>query len=265
MRSRPFAVALVALAVSVAGALAQTPFPYTALNSPSSIPCYGDGQSGKRIQVVTVYGAHQHPWTSEQKRDIKHSLQRADWYLNKNAQESSGNARTRHYRFVTNSNCIPILSEVMVPQSVWKQGGSAIQANIRARAPQEFARSDRVYAMYVKGSADAKSYDCGWGEWTGDDRDTASNANNDGDRYACIFDFNNSTAILLHEIGHVLGAVNNSAPHSTGEGHADDGDVIGGNTLWFDKGYDDYFDALVEPGEYLDTHWNLADSAFLGS
>ena len=80
----------------------------------------------------------------------------------------------------------------------------------------------------------------------------------------------------MHESAHLMGAVQPPAPHSTGTGgHCNEGaDVMcyspdGGDrnqgtmigscpgALRFDCGFDDYFDAAPEPGEYLDSHWNL--------
>jgi hypothetical protein len=96
---------------------------------------------------------------------------------------------------------------------------------------------------------------------------------------------------MLHEITHNLGAVQGSAPHSTGTiggmpaGHCfDEQDVMcyadGGpnNNLtytcpWrsgevqetYDCGGDDYFNATPAPGSWLAQHWNVYDSDFLGS
>ncbi|MEA2291898.1 MAG: hypothetical protein QOF17_918 [Solirubrobacteraceae bacterium] len=98
-------------------------------------------------------------------------------------------------------------------------------------------------------------------------------------------------ATMLHEITHNLGAVQGSAPHSTGlvggtpAGHCfDEQDVMcyrdgGPNDVLtytcplragdvpetYDCGGDDYFNATPAPGSWLATHWNVYDSAFLGS
>jgi hypothetical protein len=99
---------------------------------------------------------------------------------------------------------------------------------------------------------------------------------------------------LLHEITHNLGAVQWSAPHSTQPpgmqdaryGHCWQGaDVMcyledagaahpmrfdcprvdGAIPQAYDCGRDDYFNPAPAPGSYLATHWNVYDSAFLGS
>jgi hypothetical protein len=93
--------------------------------------------------------------------------------------------------------------------------------------------------------------------------------------------------MFLHELLHTLGAVQDNAPHATGGGHCYDGaDVMcyadGGprspryrssycSTLTsvipqvIDCSRDDYFNPTPNPGSYLSTHWNVYDSAFLGS
>ena len=78
---------------------------------------------------------------------------------------------------------------------------------------------------------------------------------------------------------HNLGGVQNSAPHSTQAGHCwDEYDTMcysdGGNHAMvqvcpgskeylLDCNTDDYFSTYPEPGSYLATHWNSADSRFL--
>lgn len=108
-----------------------------------------------------------------------------------------------------------------------------------------------------------------------DDRPGPRNRNNRGPSYAIDFgggsDPEPSWTTLLHEAAHTMGAVQLSAPHTTGRGHCTDGQdimcyqdhpgadydpyvcVVGA----FDCNSDDYFDPTPAPGSYLDTHWNL--------
>ena len=120
---------------------------------------------------------------------------------------------------------------------------------------------------------------CGVGSFVGDERLTANNGNNGGGGYAVVYNqcWTNETA--MHENGHNQGAVQYSAPYSTGSGAhcVDENDVMcyspdGGNlnqggtinrcsgTIRFDCEFDAYFDTAVEPGEYLETHWNLGST-----
>jgi PKD domain len=93
-------------------------------------------------------------------------------------------------------------------------------------------------------------------------------------------------ATFLHELSHTLGAVQNSAPNSTGAGHCtDEQDIMcyrdtsnieprlvcnaGGPTVaytfseLYDCNNDDYWNPSPPPGNYLATHWNSYDSVFL--
>ena len=97
--------------------------------------------------------------------------------------------------------------------------------------------------------------------------------------------------IGLHELSHNLGAVQFSAPNSSGAGHCNDqfdlmcyedggsgslfadpncdgdlslpSDPYGADLQAWDCNKDDYFNPSPPGGSYLATHWNLADSAFL--
>lgn len=83
----------------------------------------------------------------------------------------------------------------------------------------------------------------------------------------------------VHEVLHTLGSVNTSAPNSNGLGHCRDEDDImcypeGGVETFgrcatgielLDCGSDDYFNARPAAGSYLSTHWNTANSRYLGT
>ena len=115
-----------------------------------------------------------------------------------------------------------------------------------------------------------------------DDRPTNNTADT-GPWYSIVWGVAAST--LMHEEGHNMGAVQNSAPHSSGAGHCyqrndvmclyDGGPYFqrggrmtacnDGQTLadeW-DCGRDDYYNPDPSPGSYLANHWNLYQSAFL--
>ncbi|MFL5871112.1 MAG: hypothetical protein ACJ75R_08515 [Solirubrobacterales bacterium] len=117
---------------------------------------------------------------------------------------------------------------------------------------------------------------CGTASLRDDERLIESNANNTGGGYGLVYAdcWNNETP--MHEAGHMMGAVQYGAPHSTGTGghcfqendvmcYSPDGGDLNqfGSTndcpgvQRFDCGFDDYFDSAPEPDEYLATHWNL--------
>jgi hypothetical protein len=102
--------------------------------------------------------------------------------------------------------------------------------------------------------------------------ENANNGNSAGAMFAVTFATINAST-MLHELAHTMGAVQLSAPHTTGAGHCTDGrDVLcyndGGrygrrystsrcSTEVFDCGKDDYFNARPSSGSYLARHWNL--------
>lgn len=112
----------------------------------------------------------------------------------------------------------------------------------------------------------------GQGHFWSDDRLAANNANNNGGQFALTYGYF-SSRILMHENGHNMGAVQNSAPNSSGGAHCNDGyDVMcyadGGsksayrtdacNYEAYDCGGNDYFNPHPPAGSYLASHWNLA-------
>ena len=115
----------------------------------------------------------------------------------------------------------------------------------------------------------------GQGNIYGDDRATVANRNNGnaGVMFGMTYGAASWTT-MLHEFGHNVGAVQHSAPRSTGGWHCNDGrDIMcygdGGPRAdydgsvctrrpYLDCGFDDYFHPAPPPGSYLDSHWNLA-------
>jgi hypothetical protein len=115
-----------------------------------------------------------------------------------------------------------------------------------------------------------------------DDSPAATNKNNIGPAYSFIKCYNGFT--VAHELGHNLGGVQDSAPHTSGAGHCyeewdlmcyqdggpyfQSGGVIAercpaSSGLLVDCGGDDYYNSAPAAGTYLATHWNTARSAFL--
>lgn len=137
-----------------------------------------------------------------------------------------------------------------------------------------------------------------WGlgmRWA-DDRAGSGNLSNRGDEWAALWipdgEPTPGTAAdgfwpegMLHEMSHNMGAVQESAPHSSGYGHCWDGfDVMcyypdgpnprhvmtyecpaipGVMNQGYDCGNDDYFNVAPAAGSYLATHWNLYDDVFM--
>jgi hypothetical protein len=152
-------------------------------------------------------------------------------------------------------------------------------------------RTDRLYVCFMRTSTDGFN---GQAEIVHDaDAKVSPSPHDAGPRYSAIYSLSASSAGgLMHELGHLLGAVQCSAPHTScpaGErGHhhcyeeqdimcledggsyfAHGGEIVDrcpdATTLasrW-DCGRDDYFSVDPAPGSYLATHWNTYDSLFL--
>ncbi|MBV8195846.1 MAG: Ig-like domain repeat protein [Candidatus Dormibacteraeota bacterium] len=148
------------------------------------------------------------------------------------------------------------------------------------------------YWIWTDGNPDAAFGYAGQSTVIDDDSAGPGNAINSSDAYSINYgyaDYNHSTnppaytgqggQIFAHENGHAMGAVQLSAPDTTGAWHCTDGtDVMcyndGGpygsayttsvcglapnNTEIFDCNFNDYFNPAPAPGSYLAGHWDVA-------
>jgi hypothetical protein len=164
------------------------------------------------------------------------------------------------------------------------KGGDSFGPITNALAAQGFNRDGvKYWVLYDDAVAGAG----GQANIRSDDRLAEDNGNNGGAAMYAL-SYGPSTHTMLHEIGHSLGAVQPSAPHSTSGWHCTDGlDVmcyddrsctgpvgIGVNTAGsctsgpyrsdacvfgaLDCNQDDYFHSAPPAGHYLTSHWNVA-------
>jgi len=142
-----------------------------------------------------------------------------------------------------------------------------------------YARPDRKYVVFADSTAM-----CGIASVYDDDRPTADNINDAGPSYARVDDRRGcwNGVVVAHEITHMLGGVQTSAPHSTSLNHCTDGHDLmcyadgspqsrhltlrrcpSSHEDVLDCGRDDYFAIHPPRGSYLASHWNVASSSFL--
>jgi hypothetical protein len=234
--------------------------------------CDGDGQTGPRVQVLYARGADVRSHFDAYLPSFRAWAASVDGIVRASALEAGGGRRVR---FVTTPGCnIDVLEVVLVPA-----GDDAFDAMVQQLRARGHNRTDRKYLVFVDTTAAGI---CGLGNMNPDDRPGQANANNSGPMYARI-DAGcwNQPQAAAHELFHTMGAVQNSAPNTTGYGHCiDEYDVMcypdpplepemrfdcpsvaHDNRL--DCSDDDYFDPSPALGSYLASHWNTANNQFL--
>jgi hypothetical protein len=236
--------------------------------SAPQVECTGTGTDGTRVQALYVVASDKENRSDEVVPQIGAWIGQVDDIF----AESSGG--TRVVRWVHDQSCVPVVKAVVVPPT----GDDDFAATIAALADAGYSSPGRHYLAWV----DATEY-CGIAVNYGDDSPGQDNAHNGDyplwgrvDR-GC---WGREGLVEAHELTHMLGAVQSSAPNATPYGHCtDEYDVMcyqdgadvtlrvacpgTGNDLRLDCNDDDYFDPDPAPGSYLDTHWNVARSRFL--
>ncbi|MEV7614293.1 RICIN domain-containing protein [Streptomyces sp. NPDC089799] len=233
-----------------------------------TVQCDGDGSSGNRVQVVYVHGPGKDRY-SQYAASFRKWAADADLIYSTSAQQTGG---VRHIRYVTAADCTPTVLNIELPDSAL----SEFSATNRALAAKGLDRRDRKYMLF----ADAQVY-CGIGTFNGDERPGQDNLSNFGPSYGRTDTGCWGGHTAAHELGHNLGAVNNSAPNTSKGAHCtDEWDVMcysdtpyypkmrnvctdQANENILDCNHDDYFHTNPKAGSYLATHWNIANNQFL--
>ncbi|HWC09863.1 MAG TPA: hypothetical protein VG455_01435 [Acidimicrobiales bacterium] len=243
----------------------------------TQLPCYGDGTSGPRVQLVYAHASDRADRYAAFAASFQAIAARLDGVLVQSAAQTGGE---RHVRFVTDASCTPVIDRVVLSAT----GDDDVGATIGELVAKGYGRSDRKYLVWV----DANVY-CGVAEVYEDDRPGLDNPNNGTPvvrgMVARIDNgcWGRTNLVEAHELMHNLGGVQSSAPHGTTNSHCtDDYDrmcYVDGSghpvsvvcpatshEALFDCNHDDYFTtARTAPTQYLATHWNTANSVFLSS
>jgi hypothetical protein len=239
-------------------------------------PCYGDGQSGDRVQAVYARPADRPDRYTQVLPFIRRWAGEVDTILNTSAAQVGA---TRHVRYVTNSSCQVVVEHVMLSSN----GDLNLATTMAEMALLGYNRPDRKYLVWM----DATEL-CGIAAYFNDDRATRDNLNNGIPEIPGVVARIDSgcwglgaqgESIEAHELMHSLGSVQPTAPHATLLGHCtdesdrmcySDGSSILLQTICaereealFDCDKDDYFNPTPRPGSYLATHWNTAASEFV--
>jgi hypothetical protein len=201
---------------------------------------------------------------------IRRSVELANGILHQSARETSLGSDVRLRVRCSNAGRITVASYPLVKSGNDATGVTFAQIVSAAKAAG-FRNPRTKYVVFWDSPVTGM---CGQGQLHPDERRSVENANNSGETYAALYGRScwQGTA-TLHEIGHMMGAVENGAPHATGWGHCNqqhdimcyaDGGPAGrvANLTWpcrvirFDCGHDDYFRVGATRG-YLATHWNV--------
>ena len=246
--------------------------------------CTGTGTDGNRVQVLYAYEAGQ----PNHLADVVTALQSAVADVDDTFALSSP-AGNRRVRWVTTPDCVPDIRAVELPAGSFADTQTfALDAIADAADAAGIQTSGRKLLTF----ADANDL-CGIGEIYPDDSAASTNTNNVDIPMVARVDTGcwsmaaTGHSTPAHELTHMLGGVQDSAPHATTYNHCtDENDVMcyadGGldhagaparmrdvcHAAWservLDCGRDDYFNAgTPATGSYLATHWNTARSSYL--
>jgi hypothetical protein len=241
----------------------------------TDVPCVGNGSDGFRVHLLYARAADRPDGYASWLPSMQQWASRLDDVFNASAAETGG---VRHVRFVHDSGCVPAVDNVVLSPS----GDDNFTTMLTELRGKGYGRTDRKYLVWM----DANVY-CGIAQVYYDDTPGPGNASNGHPGVAgevarvdkgCWGLANLTEA---HELTHVLGGVQMTAPNGTAYNHCrDESDRLcynDGTATTFvacpdsshenrlDCNHDDYYSTAPPAGSYLATHWNVANSGFLTS
>ena len=124
--------------------------PGTAAATSSTVPCYGDGTSGNRVEAIYAHAADVSDRYSSLLPSIRQWAAQADDVFNQSAAETGG---VRHIRFVTDAGCNITVTDVQLSST----GDDSIDNTVRELQNLGFKRSDRKYLVWMDAGSTAGS------------------------------------------------------------------------------------------------------------
>ncbi len=252
------------------GGMRRAPETDARVGAPQAVTCIGDGGSGNRVQVLYVRASDRTDRYGQYLASFKQWVADMDTIYYQSAIRSGGAAL--RLRFVHDGNCDPVIPSVTISPTGDDNFGNTI-TELEALG---YDRFDRKYLLLT----DANVF-CGIGDLWIDDRFGQDNYNNTGPSYARVDAGCWAASVMAHEVMHNLGAVQVSAPNTSGYYHCvDEYDVMcyqdsatatmvylctpaSVNENRLDCHHDDYYSTNPTPGSYLTTHWNTANNTWL--
>lgn len=210
----------------------------------------------------------------EMENEIRRMVARANGMLYANANLFD---HKLDLRFQCDDDGDVVVHDVALPTSAEETTTfDSIITGVRVRG---FTSTLAKYWMWYDGRPGGVQGANGVGTINYDDRLMPENRNNVGPSYSVTFGLGELTGgpfTMLHEAGHNMGAVQGTAPHTSGAGHCIDGNDVmcypdGGpfahryssdncSITQYDCGHDDYFHPAPTAENYLFNHWNVAST-----
>lgn len=243
------------------------------------VACYGNGSDGYRVQLLYARSSTGADRFSTYAASFQSWAARLNQVVMDSAAQTGG---TRRVRFVTDSSCNPVVGRVTLPSFAMSSFSNMVTEMHRLG----YSRTDRKYLIW----ADSNVY-CGISElYVDDSPDPTPGRNYNNGNFliqGSVGRVDNGcwglpNMVEAHELLHLLGGVQKSAPNATPGFHClDESDRLcyqdgstsartrnvcpSANEALYDCNHDDYFSTAPAPGSYLATHWNTANSAFLSA
>lgn len=247
--------------------------------TPRSLPCIGDGTTGGRVRMIYAYKQGTTNRLNSLRPYFLNIAKRVNGVI---YQSTSIPVSPQKLRFVTNASCELTITALQLTGGVTGVSSDFSEIVNQARAAG-FNSPDRKYLIQLDMQPAAGGI-CGLarGDNAPDASPSQNNTNNYGYAGYAIVGPGCWNSAEAHEVIHLLGAVHNTAPRSSGAGHCNDDHEImcyadGGPTSnlqvicpvennWFmDCGKNDYYDndPTRARSDWLASHWNIAYSRYL--
>jgi hypothetical protein len=244
----------------------QADDPYVAASN--TVKCFGDGIAGPRVQLIYARASDENGRYKSVLPLIRQYAADADDIINVSAGRVGDG---RRIRFVHQADCLPRVLNLELSRS----GDDSFGNMVSELRDAGMTSPDRKYLVFM----DAAVGICGLGEIYPNDDGGQTNPNNSGPAMYARVDTSCWQHAAAHELLHTLGAVQNSAPNSTGAGHCtDEVDVmcykdtpntetrqVCNRAGQVDCNNNDYFHPNPRPLSYLARKWNVARSRYLAS
>jgi hypothetical protein len=248
-------------------------------------PCRDGGVSGKRVEAIYAVPQDRTNNFGAALPTVRAAVDDADSFLD----QSTPGVLGQHYRWLCeNGSDVTIRNVTLIPVGGDGQFTSSdmvfsLQNQVAGGlGPSDFVSSDRAYLVFVDQISDVYPHGGEGNIFNDDSPGSTTNLHQVGPHYSLVNGF--SGFVAEHELGHNIGAVQLSAPHSSGAFHCfEENDVMcypdggsyftaGGTLVFncpglpvtqFDCGQDDYYSLQPAAGTYLASHWNTSNSVFL--